>query len=98
MTLHADAAHPDLATVGTQPTGTTWPPNLISRSAAPASGHQEPVGPDDLVALFERSDRTGELSTGIAIRRWCRTLLDVAALAVDQARRFEQALNTGAHI
>ena len=64
MTLHADAAHPDLVTVEVP---THWY-NLAAELDQPIPPHlhpgtKEPVGPDDLAALFPSGLIAQEVST-----------------------------------
>ncbi len=102
MTLHADAAHPDLVTVGVP---THWY-NLAAELDQPIPPHlhpgtKEPVGPDDLVALFPSGLIAQEVSTEayIAIPEVVRDIYSMwRPSPLIRARRFEQALNTGAHI
>lgn len=102
MTLHADTAHQDLVTVGVP---THWY-NLAAELDQPIPPHlhpatKEPVGPDDLAALFPSGLIAQEVATEpyIEIPEMVR---DIYAMwrpsPLIRARRFEQALNTGAHI
>lgn len=102
MTLHADAAHPDLVTVEVP---THWY-NLAAELDRPIPPHlhpatKEPVGPDDLAALFPSGLIAQEVSTEpyVAIPDAVREIYAMWRPApLIRARRFEQALNTGAHI
>ena len=64
MTLHADAAHPDLVTVEV-PTHWYNPAAELDRPIPPHlhPGTTEPVGPDDLAALFPSGLIAQEVST-----------------------------------
>jgi len=102
MTLHADAAHPDLVTVEVP---THWY-NLAAELDQPIPPHlhpatKEPVGPDDLAALFPSGLIAQEVSTEayIAIPEPVREIYSMwRPSPLIRARRFEKALNTGAHI
>ena len=102
MTLPADAAHPDLVTVGVP---THWY-NLAADLDQPVPPHlhpgtREPVGPDDLAALFPSGLIAQEVSTEayIEIPQPVREIYSMWRPApLIRARRFEQALNTGARI
>lgn len=102
MTLHADAAHPDLVTVEVP---THWY-NLAAELDRPIPPHlhpatKEPVGPDDLAALFPSGLIAQEVSTEpyVAIPDAVREIYAMWRPApLIRVRRFEQALNTGAHI
>ncbi|MGV0837868.1 TrpB-like pyridoxal phosphate-dependent enzyme [Mycolicibacterium thermoresistibile] len=102
MTQQADATHPDVVTVEVP---THWY-NLAAELDEPIPPHlhpgtREPVGPDDLAPLFPSGLIAQEASTEpyIAIPDEVR---DIYAMwrpsPLIRARRFEQALNTGAHI
>jgi tryptophan synthase beta chain len=102
MTLHADAAHPDLVTVEVP---THWY-NLPAELDQPIPPHlhpatKEPVTPDDLAALFPSGLIAQEVSTEpyIPIPDAVREIYSMwRPSPLIRARRFEQALNTGAHI
>ena len=102
MTLRTETDHPDLVTVGVP---THWY-NLAAELDQPIPPHLhpstgEPVGPDDLAPLFASGLIAQEVSaqTYIAIPDEVR---DIYAMwrpsPLIRVRRFEQALNTGAHI
>ncbi|QZH63767.1 TrpB-like pyridoxal phosphate-dependent enzyme [Mycolicibacterium farcinogenes] len=102
MTLHADTARQDLVTVGVP---THWY-NLAAELDQPIPPHlhpatKEPVGPDDLAALFPSGLIAQEVSTEPYIEI-PEVVRDIYAMwrpsPLIRARRFEQALNTGAHI
>ncbi|OMC31568.1 TrpB-like pyridoxal-phosphate dependent enzyme [Mycobacterium sp. GA-1841] len=102
MTLHADATHPDLVTVEVP---THWY-NFSAELDTPIPPHlhpatKQPVAPDDLAALFPSGLIEQEVSTEpyIAIPDAVREIYAMWRPApLIRARRFEQALNTGAHI
>ncbi|AMD54930.1 tryptophan synthase subunit beta [Mycolicibacterium fortuitum subsp. fortuitum DSM 46621 = ATCC 6841 = JCM 6387] len=102
MTLHAAATHPDLVTVEVP---THWY-NLPAELDEPIPPHlhpgtKEPVTADDLAALFPSGLIAQEVSTDpyIAIPEAVREIYSMwRPSPLIRARRFEQALNTGAHI
>src|SRR5688572_199378 len=102
MTQQADATHPDLVTVGVP---THWY-NLAAELDEPIPPHlhpatREPVAPEDLAPLFANGLIAQEVSTEtyIAIPEPVREIYAMwRPSPLIRARRFEQALNTGARI
>ncbi|MCM3897662.1 TrpB-like pyridoxal phosphate-dependent enzyme [Gordonia sputi] len=102
MTMHVDASNPDLITVDVP---THWY-NLAAELSEPIPPHlhpgtKEPVGPDDLVALFPSGLIAQEVSTEpyIEIPEPVREIYKMwRPSPLIRARRFEESLNTGAHI
>src|SRR5262245_23934113 len=102
MMLHADTAHPDLASFRRQ----THCDNLAAVLDQPIPPHlqpgtKEPVGRDALAALFPIGLIAQEVSTEpyIEIPEVVRDIYSMWRPApLIRARRFEQALNTGARI
>ncbi|WP_026356666.1 TrpB-like pyridoxal phosphate-dependent enzyme [Mycobacterium sp. 141] len=102
MTLPADATHPDLVPVAVP---THWY-NLAAELDRPIPPHlhpgtREPIGPDDLAALFPSGLIAQEVSTEayIEIPEPVREIYSMwRPSPLIRARRFEVALNTGAHI
>jgi tryptophan synthase beta chain len=102
MTLHTEADHPDLVTVEVP---THWY-NLAAELDQPIPPHLhpgtgEPVRPDDLAPLFASGLIAQEVSTQayIAIPDEVREIYAMwRPSPLIRVRRFEQALNTGAHI
>lgn len=96
------ATHPDLVTVEVP---THWY-NLAAELDQPIPPHlhpatREPVGPDDLAALFPRGLIAQEVATDayLAIPEAVREIYAMwRPSPLIRARRFEQALNTGARI
>ncbi|WP_039993154.1 TrpB-like pyridoxal phosphate-dependent enzyme [Gordonia otitidis] len=102
MTMHVDASNPDLITVDVP---THWY-NLAAELPEPIPPHlhpgtKEPVGPDDLVALFPSGLIAQEVSTEpyIEIPEPVREIYKMwRPSPLIRARRFEESLNTGARI
>lgn len=102
MTMHVDASNPDLITVDVP---THWY-NLAAELSEPIPPHlhpgtKEPVGPDDLAALFPSGLIAQEVSTEpyIEIPEPVREIYKMwRPSPLIRARRFEESLNTGAHI
>ncbi|WP_431818102.1 TrpB-like pyridoxal phosphate-dependent enzyme [Gordonia jacobaea] len=102
MTMHVDASNPDLITVDVP---THWY-NLAAELSEPIPPHlhpgtKEPVGPDDLVALFPSGLIAQEVSTEpyIEIPEPVREIYKMwRPSPLIRARRFEESLNTGARI
>ena len=100
--MHVDASNPDLITVDVP---THWY-NLAAELSEPIPPHlhpgtKEPVGPDDLVALFPSGLIAQEVSTEpyIEIPEPVREIYKMwRPSPLIRARRFEESLNTGAHI
>ena len=102
MTMHVDASNPDLITVDVP---THWY-NIAAELPEPIPPHlhpgtKEPVGPDDLVALFPSGLIAQEVSTEpyIEIPEPVREIYKMwRPSPLIRARRFEESLNTGARI
>lgn len=102
MTMHVDVSNPDLITVDVP---THWY-NLAAELSEPIPPHlhpgtKEPVGPDDLVALFPSGLIAQEVSTEpyIEIPEPVREIYKMwRPSPLIRARRFEESLNTGARI
>ncbi|MGE4364626.1 MAG: TrpB-like pyridoxal phosphate-dependent enzyme, partial [Mycolicibacterium sp.] len=102
MTEQLDATHPDLVTVKVP---THWY-NLAAELDEPIPPHlhpgtREPVGPDDLAPLFASALIAQEVAseTYIEIPQEVREIYAMwRPSPLIRARRFEKALNTGAHI
>lgn len=102
MTTHVDATSPDLITVDVP---THWY-NLAAELDEPIPPHlhpgtKEPVGPDDLAALFPAGLIAQEVSTEpyIEIPEPVREIYRMwRPSPLIRARRFEESLNTGARI
>ena len=100
--MHVDASNPDLITVDVP---THWY-NLAAELPEPIPPHlhpgtKEPVGPDDLVALFPSGLIAQEVSTEpyIEIPEPVREIYKMwRPSPLIRARRFEESLNTGARI
>lgn len=102
MTMHVDVSNPDLITVDVP---THWY-NLAAELSEPIPPHlhpgtKEPVGPDDLVALFPSGLIAQEVSTEpyIETPEAVREIYKMwRPSPLIRARRFEESLNTGARI
>lgn len=102
MTMHVDATDPDLVTVGVP----THRYNLAAELDTPIPPHlhpgtKEPVGPDDLAALFPAGLIAQEVSAEpyIEIPEAVRDIYKIwRPSPLIRARKFEEALNTKAHI